>query len=280
MSKQPLMNPSQTEFLYRAEVKGIQAWILASDRLRELVGGSALIEGLCDGPSGGDVQALVDVTGGKVETAAAGNVELRFTTRDSLQRFAAAWPLVVAARAPGLQVIQAWAPTGGDEDAARHVLFGALGAVRNRLDAELPEVGPLVARAGRTGLPAVGRSDKGRVTKRAPSPSTSARGTGTSASAPSRAATTATPRWTSPSPQATRPTSASTCSASELRAAAAPRRQSPHPHGLKRASRPLKVGSTMARRGMPAASRYTGATGLAAWMTSTAPSPTSAMGTC
>ena len=140
-------------FVYRAEAKGIQAWILASDRLRELKGGSALIDGLAE-----DAHALFRRVGGRgtLVSAAAGAVEAHFDEASDLARFAAAWPLVVEARAPGLTLVQAWTPA-----AQRADLFSRLGADRNRRQAELPEAGPLAARSARTGLPAVRRGENG-----------------------------------------------------------------------------------------------------------------------
>ncbi|MFH1465586.1 MAG: hypothetical protein ABIO70_14460 [Pseudomonadota bacterium] len=142
-----------TPIFYRAEVKGIQAWILASDRLRELKGGSAIIDGLA-----ADARRLLhrlEVSDCQIITAA-GGVEVVFENHASLERFAEAWPLVVSERAPGLTLVQAWGPA----DAPKQV-YAALGAQRNRRAPSLPEAGPLMARSGRTGLPAV-RSGSGK----------------------------------------------------------------------------------------------------------------------
>jgi hypothetical protein len=154
------MTAPQPRYRYRAEVKGIQAWIMASDRLKELKGGSALIDELARSEGECDARRLIERTGGELQTAAAGNVEAIFDDRAQLERFAAAWPIVVAQRAPGLQVIQAWAPfRDGDDDWAP--VFQALGAARNHATPKLPELGPLVERAGRTGNGAVGRDKNG-----------------------------------------------------------------------------------------------------------------------
>ncbi len=132
---------------YRAEVKGIQAWILASDRLRELKGGSAIIDGLAS-----DARRLLAEIGVPNERmiTAAGGVEVVFEDVGSLERFVQAWPLVVSQRAPGLTLVHAW---GAADDP--HQVYAALGAQRNLRPPSLPEAGPLLARSGRTGLPAV-----------------------------------------------------------------------------------------------------------------------------
>jgi len=132
-------------WIYRAEVKGIQEWILASDRLTELKGGSAIVDGLAASAQ----RLLQHVGGGKLVSAAAGAVEVAFSDSGSLARFAAVWPMAVEAQAPGLSLVQAWAPEG---DAS---LYEALGAQRNLRPITLPEAGPLSARSGRTGAPAV-----------------------------------------------------------------------------------------------------------------------------
>lgn len=136
-------------YLYRAEVKGIQEWILASHRLQEIKGGSGIVDGLA-----GLADNLASHIGATVLTNAAGNVELRLQSAEAAERFSAAWPLAVARVAPGLQVIQAAAL---EQSEGWPVVFHRLGAARNLPDAVLPEVGPLVARSGRTGLPAVRR---------------------------------------------------------------------------------------------------------------------------
>lgn len=133
-------------WLYRTEAKGIQEWILASDRLKELKGGSTIVDELPDAAR----KLLEGINGGTIVSAAAGGVEIQFHDEAALARFAAIWPLVVEQRAPGLALVQAWAPA-----AAPDSLYGDLGAQRNVARVSLPEAGPLVARSGRTGLPAV-----------------------------------------------------------------------------------------------------------------------------
>ncbi len=141
-----------TKWLYRFEAKGIQKWILATDKLRELKGGSSLIEELAQLGSQRAEKLM-----GQVRVAAAGAGEYELPNREAVERFAHDWPLFVQGHAPGLQVIQAWVPVGADEGHATRELFRRLGAARNRPAPELPEIGPWVARSGRTGGAAVGR---------------------------------------------------------------------------------------------------------------------------
>lgn len=141
-------------WLYRTEAKSIQSWILATDRLRELKGGSSIVASLeCD---------IKHRFGGEPLYAAAGGATLRFQSIEDLRGFAAEWPMTVAQKAPGLEIVQAWVPdTNGAE--ARRRLHEKLDAERQRRWPDLPEAGPWVARAGRSGLPAVARDQEGAL---------------------------------------------------------------------------------------------------------------------
>lgn len=145
-------------WLYRAEVKGIQSWILATGRLREIRGGSTIIEGL-------DTEAKARLMPtGALEQAAAGGVSAVFDDEAALKAFASEWPMYVDRRAPGLQVVQAWVKQEGSPADVEKELQKRLGARRNEIHPSLPEAGPLLARAPRTGLPGMfgGRTDAGR----------------------------------------------------------------------------------------------------------------------
>ncbi|MBI4472326.1 MAG: hypothetical protein HY646_06635 [Acidobacteria bacterium] len=135
-------------FLYRTEAKGIQSWILASNRLLEIQGGSTIVLQFEK-----DVENLARRCGGEVVVAAAGGATLRFRSLDALCSFANYWPLFVSQRAPGLQVVQAWGDRMKD-------IYRKLGESRNLQFPDLPVAGPLISRSGRTGLPAVRRGNK------------------------------------------------------------------------------------------------------------------------
>ena len=143
-------------WLYRYESKGIQSFILATERLREMVGASELVESMARLAKDRAAQC-----GGEEIMAAAGAATFVFPDDASLERFAAEWPLCVDAEAPGLPVVQAWAPLQGDFAEALGNLLRGLEAARNRPFVSLPEAGPFVAGAGRTGFPAVRRTDEG-----------------------------------------------------------------------------------------------------------------------
>ncbi len=139
-------------FLYRTEAKSIQSWILASGQLGEISGGSEIVDGIAT-LAHDRARAL----GAEVVQAAAGGATIRFPDHEGLQEFVRFWPVSVAARASGLSVIQAWVEESGSASTDWTELQNRLGASRNIGYPDLPECGPLVARAGRTGLPAVAR---------------------------------------------------------------------------------------------------------------------------
>ncbi|MGI5864018.1 MAG: Cas10/Cmr2 second palm domain-containing protein [Myxococcales bacterium] len=141
-------------WLYRYEAKGIQSYILATERLREMKGASALVESLKDLLE----KALGDR--GTRRMVAAGNATLCFEDESKLREFAEHWPMLLSRKVPGLQIVQAWAPIQGTEREALKVVLERLESDRNRPWAELPEAGALVARSSRTGRPAVKRGSK------------------------------------------------------------------------------------------------------------------------
>ncbi len=134
---------------YRSEMKGIQRWILDSNRLRDLAGGSALVEQMAD-----EASRWIKSAGGTVVYSAAGGVLATFPGRDGLEAFASEWPMYVSYKAPGLQMVQAWVDASGRPDPLAD-LFQALAARRNLPLDPTMEAGPWVERAGRSGWPAV-----------------------------------------------------------------------------------------------------------------------------
>lgn len=137
---------------YRYETKGIQRWILDSSRLRDLTGGSALVDKLSR-----DAQNSVSDSNGKVRFCAAGGLVATFESKDDLQKHASDWPMRVAYAAPGLQVVQAWVDADEHTDKPLEQLFEKLAARRNTPIAPLIEAGPWLERSGLTGNPAVSR---------------------------------------------------------------------------------------------------------------------------
>lgn len=139
-------------YFYRYECKGIQEWILSGNKLRDITAASDLIDSLPD-------RLNADPSVAEVVVAAAGKTTLAFPSLADLQAFASTLPMRAAAEAPDLHVVHAWvhAPSGELDREANRALEAGLRQDRQRLFARLPEAGPLVELASRTGNPAVGR---------------------------------------------------------------------------------------------------------------------------
>lgn len=131
-------------FVYRFESKGIQRWILDGQKLRDLAGGSALVERLTE-------EASQRARGARILQATSGSMTAVFPDRESLEAFASEWPMWAALRAPGLPILQAWVPA----EQGLTELFRRLAQARNRPRPQDFEAGPWVLRAARSGLPAI-----------------------------------------------------------------------------------------------------------------------------
>ncbi len=145
------------KYLYRYETKGIQSWILSSNKLRDLAGGSALIESLTEAAA-----KAAEALGAEILQATSGAMTAIFSDKNSLQGFAAEWPMQVAYRAPGLQLVQAW--VGANEGTT--ALFESLAQQRNEVALTSFETCPWVLRTGHSGRPAVPRPQAIRTVAR------------------------------------------------------------------------------------------------------------------
>lgn len=132
--------------LYRFEVKGIQKWILSGAQVRDLVGGSALIENLTNKTS-----ELAKAFDGTIIQATSGAMTAKFPDREKTELFASELPHFLHLVAPGLPVVQAWV----EEDDSLQGLFKRLAQKRNRYAQADMACGPWVARTGRSGEPAI-----------------------------------------------------------------------------------------------------------------------------
>lgn len=144
------------KWLYRSEANAIQQYVLRSQRLREILGASALVESL----SGALLEEVLAEAGGSYETevAAAGGATIKMDD-DALRRFAVLWPRRVATFAPGLLVTQAWVPL---QEGANQRLMARLREVRNTAPFRVPVGNPVLDRASRGSLPGV-RTRKGQI---------------------------------------------------------------------------------------------------------------------
>lgn len=147
-----------SHYLYAFAAKDIQSYILRGGKLREMIGGSELINAAC----GDFLRETIDALGLKhksvVLTQAAGWARILFEDDLSARTLYDNWPFLVDRFAPGLQVIQAYSEVSGSLVDAIRTVEGLIRVERNKICAVLPELGPLVDRNPRTGLPAICKS--------------------------------------------------------------------------------------------------------------------------
>lgn len=164
---------------YAFEAKSIQSYITAGGRLRDLSGGSAVVDALCEPrgkekekregiPFGGLLDDALDRCGFRAPPLftrrAAGAFTFISPERDraAAEAFSELWPLVVNGAAPGLEFVEVLVE-GEDQKSAIRKAVALLRARRNIRDIRLPLVGPPVARAPRTGEAAAGRHEDGFI---------------------------------------------------------------------------------------------------------------------
>jgi len=144
---------------YVFEARGIQRFILEGGRLRDVVGASELIEWMSTRLPD-DVVAAAGV-GDEVRFArrAGGAVTVLARDREALERFAALWSLAVRQALPGIEVQHGLGSGPSELEALAAARERAL-ASRNRPTPSFPQAGPVTARSGRTGRPAVAAHPK------------------------------------------------------------------------------------------------------------------------
>lgn len=143
------------KLLYGFAVAHVQSYLLASPRLRDIQGGSQLLEDLC-GRLFKHACEAAGVEDLRILSQAAGGARLETRDAEALTRLHAAWPLIAEAHAPGTLIQQALVDIdeAGGMAAAQRLLGERLQASRAAPACSLPAVGPLVARYARTGEPA------------------------------------------------------------------------------------------------------------------------------
>ena len=144
---------------YLFETRGIQRFLFSSGRLRDMLGGSELLDYLCaDGGLLDQTLQQLDLTP-RVARKAGGAFYLLFTDRAQAERLRATWRLACARWIPGVEQVDALASA---ETAREAITKGLeiLREARNRMTADLPRPGPLSERSARTGLAAVKRDRK------------------------------------------------------------------------------------------------------------------------
>ena len=157
-------SPPQIGWLYANAAKSIQSFIFATNKLKEITGGSALVEMLphdllvktlaaLNFREGQDYGILLQVAGGAC---------LLFKDRDKAREMARIWPFLAAHYAPTLEVTQGIVPCDNIPEALNRA-EKALRTNRNIVFPQLPPPGPLTAYCPRTGLAATASLGKDRL---------------------------------------------------------------------------------------------------------------------
>ena len=152
------------------EVKGIQGAIFEGGRLRDIVGGSDLVDELCAYDADDRLEGCL----GALRAAdPAFLADLRFSRRagaaflalsgdgDGLRRLRALWTLTVRRMLPGVELVSALTQGRATGDAIQ-AATAELRRARNRAAPGGPAAGPLARRAPRTGRAAVEDDPLGR----------------------------------------------------------------------------------------------------------------------
>lgn len=143
---------------YLFETRGIQRFLFASGKLRDMLGGSELLDYLCT-ENGLLDQSLKGLElHPRIARKAGGAFYLLFDRLEDAQRLRAAWRLACARWIPGVEQVDALSEGRTAKGAIANGLK-ALHAARNRLKAELPRPGPLSERSPRTGLAGIAHAN-------------------------------------------------------------------------------------------------------------------------
>lgn len=148
---------SSTSYLYGASIQSIQSFIFQTDRLKDIVGASELVEQACTDMF---YNEFFDEKSCRLIVSAAGNVKCIFSDEDMCSRAVLSYPKRVMEKAPGVTISQAVVKmTGGDFSGAFDELERRLHSQRNRRVKPMASGLMAMERYRRTGMPSVGASD-------------------------------------------------------------------------------------------------------------------------
>ena len=98
---------SDTKYLYGAAVQGIQSFIFQTNKLREIVGASELVEEICTSKFEEIVGQKCDKDNPNSILHAAGNIKYIFDTKEECEKVVRIFPKTISEFAPGVTVSQA-----------------------------------------------------------------------------------------------------------------------------------------------------------------------------
>lgn len=148
--------------LYMTAAKGIQRFIFSTDKLKDIIGASDLIERLPTEIFTKTLNFLEKTKvfkkdGHDILYAVAGGSAVFFSDLEEAEIVARYWPTLAEFHLPGMEMYQTIVKNCSLPNIFEAIAIGEknLRTRRNLLYSELPEAGPLVQRSPRTGLPAV-----------------------------------------------------------------------------------------------------------------------------
>lgn len=140
-----------SRYLYGAAIQGIQKYIFQTQKLKDIIGASALVKQLCDK----DFKPFVENEDNLI-IHAAGNVKCIFDDESACREAVLHYPKIVMEKAPGVTISQAVVKFDGEYNSDRvQELERKLHAQRNRPCKSLTLGGLAIERSRTTGLPAV-----------------------------------------------------------------------------------------------------------------------------
>lgn len=153
-----------SSYCYRFEAKSIQSFLLATNKLKEIVGASELIFALCDGDNSllDRVMAACELDEGnhiRFSRRAGGAFNAFFHDRAARDRFAALWSLAFAQHAPDLPCQIGIGEGDSDRQAFKNA-EASLHASGNRATPPVPPGSPVAERHRRSGATAIRRRNK------------------------------------------------------------------------------------------------------------------------
>jgi len=147
---------NKTKYLYGASVQGIQNFIFQTNKLKEIVGASELVEYICTTAFEKYAKA------GESIIRAAGNIKCIFSNRKDCEEVVRNFPREVMNKAPGITISQAVVTLEADESdyaIQSNELEELLRAQRNKASRSMTLGLMAINRAPSTGLPAVVEQD-------------------------------------------------------------------------------------------------------------------------
>lgn len=156
-----LMSETNTKYLYGASVQGIQGFIFQTNKLKEIVGASEIVEQICTtefgkilGKTEKELQDPEMISTDKNWiVGAAGNIKYIFETASACAPVVKDFPKQIMTMAPGITISQAVVKLGNNFKEAVEKLEANLKTQRNRAILSRPTGLMAMARSRATGLP-------------------------------------------------------------------------------------------------------------------------------